>query len=192
MPRFKLVTALPPEQCLSRMSAAGDIAPSLIRAPSSVFGSKPVTGRATLTSLHLRKRIGYGNSFQTHLAASMSREEGGTVISGTLGMHPVTEAFMVIWFGFTVLIGGSLFVVSLRALLAGDSASTQESWIGVLAFPAMLAFGYGLVRFGRHLARDEARFLKEFLIRTLDAREVDALNSESNGLRRARGGWGAA
>jgi len=192
MSRFKIVTAHPPEECLARLSAAGDIAQSLLRAPVSLLGTQAVVGRATLSSLHLRKRLGYGNSFQTQLTASMRREEGSTVISGTLGMRPFTEAFMVIWFGLTTLIGGGVFVASVRALLDDGGASVLSSWIGVATFPALLTFGLGLVRFGRHLARDEARFLKEFLLTTLEAREVDPVSPASLTLRRSRGGWGAA
>jgi len=192
MPRFKLLTALAPEQCLSRLSAAGDIQHSLLRWPTSFFGSKPVVGLATTSALRLRKRANIDNSFQTHLVASMRAEAGGTAIVGTLGMHPAVEAFMVLWFGGVLLLGGSMFVMSLRTLLAGTADSTQNVWMGILVPPLMLAFGYGLVRFGRHLARDEERFLRQFLISTLDAHEVDVTSPESRALGRSRGGWGAA
>ena len=44
--------------------------------------------------------------------------------------------------------------------------------LGVAIPFLMFAFGVALVRFGRFLARNEERFLTEFLGKTLDAREA--------------------
>lgn len=192
MLRIKLFTSLSPEQCLSRLSAAGDIEHSLLPSFSSAFGSKPVVGRGTVSSLRLRKRVSYANSFQTHLTVSMRGEEGGTAIEGALGMHPAVQPFNALWFGGVLLLGGTMFLVSLRSLIADGDDAMQNAWLGIVVPPLMLAFGYGLDRFGRHLARDEGRFLTEFLIRTLDARESDATGHASKTPGRARGGRGAA
>jgi len=140
---------------------------------AGLFGSKPVVGRVTETSLRLRKRIGYGNSFQSYLAATLRPEAGGTVISGEVAMHPFVRVFMFIWFGGAILIGGTMFVATIGTLFFGSGSKHQNAWMGAVIPPVMLVFGFGLVRFGRYLGRDEARYLTDFLIQTLNAHAQD-------------------
>ena len=139
---------------------------------ASLFGSRPVIGRVTESSIRLRKRIGYRNSFQTFLTATLRWEAGATVISGKVNMHRFVQVFMFIWFTGAVLIGGPMFVVSIASLIPGSTHQMPNAWMGVVMPPVIVASGYGLVRFGRYLARNEAGFLKDFLMRTLDAREM--------------------
>jgi hypothetical protein len=73
-----------------------------------------------------------------------------------------------IWYGGVILIGGGLLASAFGAASGPEPGDRSL----LLFLPTMLAFGYGLVRFGRHLARDEARFLAEFLARTVEAREL--------------------
>jgi len=123
--------------------------------------------------LRLRKRIGYRNSFQSFLAATLRPEAGGTVISGEVAMHPFVRVFMLIWFGGVILIGGTMFVATVGTMLFGSGSQYQNAWMGAVIPPILLAFGFGLVRFGRYLARDETRFLTGFLIQTLNAHAQD-------------------
>ena len=150
-----------------------DAEPSAFFSLASSFGSKPVVGRITETSLRLRKRIGYRNSFQSFLAATLRPEAGGTVISGEVGMHEFVKVFMFIWFGGVILIGGTMFVATVGKILFGSGNQHENVWMGVVIPPVMLIFGFGLVRFGRYLARDEARFLTDFLVQTLNAHPQD-------------------
>ena len=136
-----------------------------------LFGSKPVIGRVTESSLRLRKRIAYRNSFQRFLTATMRPESGGTVITGKVAMHPFVRVFMTVWFGGVILIGGALFVSSIGSVLSSSGSQAHNAWLGLIILPAMIVFGYALVRLGGYLARDETGFLTDFLIRTLDARE---------------------
>lgn len=168
---IQLLTPLTPTECASRLTAAIDTQRSAFISFAGFFGSRPVVGRVTESSLRLRKRIGYRNSFQSFLTATMQRGTEGTVISGEVAMHPFVRAFMFVWFSGVVLIGGTMFIATLGSLLFGSGHWAQNSWLGVVIPPVMLAFGYGLIRFGRHLARDEAKFLTDFLIQTLDAHE---------------------
>jgi hypothetical protein len=68
-------------------------------------------------------------------------------------MDPFVKVFMAVWFGVFALgaIGGVLAVAS------GDAR------LPALIPLAMAAFGIGLVRFGRHLARDEQAFIIHIL-----------------------------
>ena len=97
------------------------------------------------------------------------RPEGtGTVISGEFAVHPFVRVFMRIWFGGVILIGGTVFVSAVGAILFG-AASQGDAWVGVLVPPGMAVFGFFLIRAGRYLARNEARFITDFLINALDA-----------------------
>ena len=94
------------------------------------FGSKPFVGRVSESSFSLRRRIMYRNSFQTVLRARMRPERGGTVISGTCGMHPLVKGFMLIWFGGVILIGGTVFWTTIWRVLSGNSRGTQDAVVG--------------------------------------------------------------
>lgn len=168
--RIQLFSPLPPAECASRLAAAMDVERSPLFSVAGLFGSKPVIGRVTETSLRLRKRIGYQNSFQSFLVATLRGEAGGTVISGEFAMHPFVNAFMFVWFGGVILIGGTGFLAAVGTIFFVSGSQRQTAWMGVVIPPLMLAFGFGLVRFGRYLARDEARFLTDFLAQTLDAK----------------------
>ena len=110
---------------------------------------------------------------KTYAMVSLKAEKTGTRITCRFCMHPIVTAFMAIWFAGVVLIGGPI-TVSIIAAILGSAGQTSGSLppIAAVIAPAMLAFGCALVGFGQWLARDEATFLKNFFLRTLDATEV--------------------
>ena len=63
-------------------------------------------------------------------------------------------------FGATVMIGGAIVVAAVPSFV----------WLALAIPIAMLAFGFGHIKFGRYLARDERRFLLEFLRQTMGAK----------------------
>jgi hypothetical protein len=166
--RIQLLSPLTPAECVSRLTAVID---TERLASSSWSGSRPVVGRVTDSSLRLRKRIRYRNSFQSFLTATMRPEAGGTLISGEVAMHPFVRAFMLIWLSGVLFIGGTMFLATVGSMAIASGSHHQNAWMGVVIPPVMLAFGFGLVCFGRYLARDEGRFLTDFLSRTLDVYE---------------------
>ena len=83
-------------------------------------------------------------------------------------MNPAVRIFMFIWFGGVVLIGGSLLVASGRQ---------DHNVLGAVIPVGMLGFGFALVRFGRFMARNEARFITEFVIKTLNGRATVPLDA---------------
>jgi hypothetical protein len=168
---IRLFSPLSPAECASRLEAVIDSERSALFSVAGLFGSRPVVGRVTGSSLRLRKRIGYRNSFQIFLTATMQPEAGGTLISGGFAMHPFVRVFMLIWFGGVILMGGSIFVATVRGTFSVTGGHRQNIWLGLVLPPAMLAFGAGLLRVGRFLDRDEARFLTDFLVETLNARD---------------------
>jgi hypothetical protein len=77
---------------------------------------------------------------------------------------------LVCWFAFAVMVGGLLFLGTLGALVGVPVQVQGEWWLGLGGPPGLVAFGVGLVCFGRYLARDEAEFLRAFLVEALQAR----------------------
>jgi hypothetical protein len=148
--RVQLLTPLTPEQCVSRLTAAID--PQGFK---GLFGSKPVIGRVTTSSLRLRKRIRYRNSFQSYLTATMRKEGGGSVISGKIAMDPAVWVFLGVWLGLPTLFGGMLSIFAVASMISGHRQPNQ--WLGVIIPVGMIAFGLALVPIGRFLARNEGR-----------------------------------
>ena len=140
--RLEVFSPLAADECVSRLEAAMDKESSgLFR--WDAFGSKPVIGTVSGDSLSLRKRIFYRNSFQTSLSAKIRPERGGTVISGEMGMDTLVRAFLVIWFGGVILIGGSMSVSSVSDLLSG-SPRPGNNIVGAVVPLLMAGFGVGL------------------------------------------------
>lgn len=150
------------EACVKRLQVEID-------GPWARFGSRPVMGRVSDSSLRIWKRIRYRNSFQTCLSAKLVEQDGRTRIGCRFSLHPFAVVFMAVWFGAVVLIGGMVIVVSTVAFLADPSAVPPFVWLGLAIPIVMIAFGIGLIRFGRYLARDERQFLLEFLRQTIGA-----------------------
>jgi len=167
--QVQLYSPHPPAECVARLRAV--INSEHLFCLPNWFGTEPVSGRVTETSLRLSKRIWYRNSFQSFLFAKMRPEAGGTVISGKVGMHPFTSVFMCIWLGVAFIFGGIILVPSVRSLIAHPDNIQQETWVGCAVPLLMPTFGFCLVWCGRFLARNEDRFLTDFLSQTLDAKE---------------------
>jgi hypothetical protein len=165
--RIEVFSPFAPADCVSRLRGAidGGVMVSLFG-----VGSKPVIGKVSESSLRLRRRIRYGNSFQTFLTATMRPEPGGTVISGACTMHPLVRIFNVVWFAIVALFGGTLLLATGWNALYGNGGPSRETLWGILIPLVLLSFGIGLVRLGRYLARDDPQFLMDFLAQILEAR----------------------
>jgi hypothetical protein len=79
-------------------------------------------------------------------------------------MHPFVRAVLGLW--FCIIVAGLIFelVVALR----GANFDAAPPMVLLL----MLLFGFGLVRFGRWVARDEQGLLLDFVKATLKARDA--------------------
>ncbi len=172
--RLELYSPLPPDECAKRLSEAIDSERSALFSFLSLFGSHPVAGHVDVSSLKLRKRIRHNNSFQSYLTATMRPEGSGTVISGDFAMHPFVWVFLAIWFTGVTLIGGAVFIVTVGAYISGSPLRGDKAWMGVVSPLVVIGFGLALVRFGRFLARNEVRFIKDFLMQALNASDRNA------------------
>ena len=108
--RLQLLTPLTPAQCVARLMAVVDGERSGLFSAFGGSGSNPVIGEVTESSLRLRKRIGYRNSFQTLVTATLRPGPEGTIVSCELGMHPLVRAFMFAWFGIVILVGAPAYL----------------------------------------------------------------------------------
>ncbi len=165
---LELYSSLSPSDCAERLSQAIDRERVI---SFSFTGSHPVAGRVDGSSFRIRQRLHYRNSFQTFLAGSIQPQGTGSIIRGDFAMHGFVRAFMPVWFGGVALLGSVFFVVALLTIFAGTSSQRSGAWAGLVVPPLMFVFGIALVRFGRYLARDEARFLTDFLRETLQAND---------------------
>jgi hypothetical protein len=162
---FDLISTLACDECVRRLRA---------NTGSwwfpAVFSNKPVAGHVKETSFRIRKRIAYRNSFQPHLSGELCDDSGRTRVRCRLGMHPAVVAFMVIWFGAVMIVGGTVAMRAIGFVLRGGAPA--DAWLGIAAPTIMLAGGAALVGHGHFLGRNEPRFLLNFLRDTIAAREA--------------------
>lgn len=95
----------------------------------------------------------------------------GTLVSGSVGIHPLARLLMYVWFGSVGVLTTVFFIAAAAALFLGSPGVRPEALWWAACGPAMLALGYAMLRLGLHIARDENRLLVEFLTRTLQADE---------------------
>jgi len=107
--RVNLLAPFTPAECVSRLTAAMDTELSLLSSFVALRGSKPVIGWVTESSMRFRKRLGYGNSFQSYLTATVRPAAGGTAILGKIAMHPLVWVAMIVWFGGIIYLGDQCF-----------------------------------------------------------------------------------
>ena len=167
---LEFFSPLSPVECQSRLSAAIDKERWPTFSVLGFFGSKPVQGWVTESSLRLRKRIRYNNSGQIFFTGTMRQYGRGTLITGSFAEHPFVRVSTALWFGGMTLGGGILFIATIGEMLF--SHPRHGEWLGIVVPPVMLIFGSGLVKFCRFLARHEPEFLTDFIMTTLDGESI--------------------
>jgi hypothetical protein len=166
---FQLFAPLTPAECAARLAPC--VGEDRLFSFAAWSDGKPLVGRVTESSLRLRKRICYRNDFQPVLRATVNAVAGGTSISARCGLSLSVRISMSIWFGALIALNGPMLYATLTSIVAGNGGVRTGQWLGVGAVTLMLIFGVGLLVFGRHLARGEDRYLRDFIVQTLDARE---------------------
>jgi hypothetical protein len=87
---------------------------------------------------------------------------------------------MILCFSAVTLVAGAILAAGIYSPTVGSSSSSTPPLSNIDSPLIMLSFGIVLCTFGRALARDEERYLLEFLIRTLDVREVPTTGRQSD------------
>jgi hypothetical protein len=133
---------------------------------STDFGTKPVAGRVEEASFQIYKRVAYGNPFQPRLSGELIDEGGRTRVRCRFARHPLVVLIMGIWFGCLLISGSSVAITAQRL---HDPA---ETWAAMIITVFILALGVVFATLGLLVARNEPRFLVDFLRDTIAAREV--------------------
>jgi hypothetical protein len=162
---MEFVSPMPIDECCHLLRTEMD-------GPLRFFGSRPTVGRIHRTKLRARKRILYSNAWQPRIIAEMTEQAGQTHISCRFSMRRLGVAALVIWCGFNILNGVGALIPLPRLLTlppfhgpAPISSAVIDPLWGFLS-------GYGVMRFGRFLARNERDFLLGFVGDTLKAKPV--------------------
>jgi hypothetical protein len=141
-----------------------------------------VVGKVGDNDIRLRKSFPHDphdnyNAFQTYLFGNLTDDGNQTRLQCRLGMHTdrFTFTFMVLWFGLVLfmwfsLLTGSGIVTTVNA--SGEEYIVEGSGRFVLpiffsAFPAVLFI------FAWYSARNEQKFMIDFLRKTIDVRPVE-------------------
>jgi hypothetical protein len=158
---ISLFSPHPPDECARRLRLVTD-------PPRRFRGRNPLVGTVEDTSLRLRRRIAYRNSFQIHLAADLLPENGGSRLQCRFGMHRLAVAFIVVWFSL-VGIGLAIGIAAAFDLLGSAPAVHGPLWPAAIVPVLMAVFAVVWLKFARRLAVEDEAFLLEFLRFSLDA-----------------------
>ena len=161
----KLQTHIPIDDCKSRLAASMD-AERLAFSRSGYAGSKEILGKIRGTGFRLQKRRYYRNSFAPYFYGRLEAADGGTRIEGEFKMHPAARIFMTFWFSFLALFAAAALILPSQ----GQPEAGRLPFLAVAAF--MAAFGVGLIKFSRWLARGEKVAIMDFLKSKLEASDA--------------------
>ncbi|HYQ60852.1 MAG TPA: hypothetical protein VEP29_07355 [Desulfatiglandales bacterium] len=165
-----------PEECERRLKA------SVCTALFPLSTEKPFSGRVSNGSVSITRTIRYRNSFKPYFRGRLAASSSGTEIVGRIGLHPFARIFMYFWFGFLALFAAVALFGLVPEFLASDQAVDLGMTILIAVPFGLFVFGIALLKFGRHLARNEPGQLKAFICETLDARELPAHSTGASGL----------
>jgi hypothetical protein len=161
---MELVSPQPLDECIRRIEER-------MNAPMSVLAlaeARPVIGRFRGSQLHARRRSFYRNLF--FLSARFSSEAGQTRISCRFSTHPAAAGYMTFWLAAVTLLGGVMAFAVIADVASHRAPMRGVEWEAIVIPVLMIAFGVGLVRFGRWRARGDREFLLNFLLQTVQAR----------------------
>jgi hypothetical protein len=173
----KFIAPFTREECLRRLRTA--VEP--MRAVSFVAGSPQITSKSDVVgkvgdeNIRLRKvpNPGISNGFQTYLFGRLTDDGDQTRLRCRIGMHLFPVAFLVLWFGALLFMSFLLLGNMVIKVNTPSDSSTIEGW-WVFIVPLLFAcFGGAFFIIGRYCARDEERFLIDFLRKTINARQVE-------------------
>ena len=153
---------LSPEELLALISTIVD-EERLGFSLSGYAGQKPFLGRVSQEGFRIQKRRSYRNDFHPFLFGEVERAPGGSIVRWHIGMSAWTKWFMRVWFGFLAIFS----VVWIPGMLVKFSEGDQDAVWWSLHPVGMALFGWGLIRFGQWLGRNEELALREWLRDTL-------------------------
>jgi len=115
----------------------------------------------------LSVRRNYRNSFAPVCTGTLIPQVAGTLIDVKFGMRPSVKLFLVVWFAGIATAG----LVILSNIVSGNALNPT---VGIVVPPALLGFGFLLVRFGKRLGHDEEIYVLSWLERSFADATPDA------------------
>jgi len=155
---IELVSPLKRSECVSRLGEHVD-------KPWSITKMRPVFGTVDESSFTLRQRTGYRNSFHTVLHGTLHEESRETRIRCRFSLNPLVRGIMLLWLA-------GILAAECLSMVRGARPGTPPSLDTIAGLALMFCFGIALLKFGRHLARDQEPYLLAFVTRWLEAREA--------------------
>ena len=163
--RMKLQTRLSIDDCKARLADSVDPV-KLGWTISGYAGSREILGKIRGNSFRLQKRRNSRNSFAPYLYGQFKAADGGTRVEDEFRLHPFAQIFMALWFSFLAVFAISMLVLPSQ----GQAGSVRWPLLAVAA--GMAAFGIGLVKFSRWLARNEEGAILALLKSSLEASDA--------------------
>jgi hypothetical protein len=159
---MKIQSPLGIEECMSVLKSA-TVNESLLG--TMFLHSGTIICKLKGDTFRLRQQKSYRNSFSPYFYGKFRQTENGTEISGDFRMHPSVVAFTALWFGFLILIGGTIVVTSLTQWITGhyDHARNANPLMGIFIPLVMVIFGIALVKFCTWLGKSEEAKMTSFL-----------------------------
>lgn len=127
--RLEIHSPLPAEEAAERLAA--QVEP--LRWFRFKHGTCAFEGSVDGSEFRIRRVIGYRNSFLPQIRGTISPTATGSRIDCRLSLHPFVIAFMVIWFGAVIAIGG--------AFVFTPTEPGRSPWFRLIPV-AMLVFGW--------------------------------------------------
>ena len=153
-----LRSPLSPDEVSARLKAQTDSAWVL-------FHSRSLVGWVRRDAMRVRKVILLRNSFQKSLSATFEGDGGGTLIRCRFSILPHVLTFLAV---FLFGAAGMVLYPVMGAVRGAVATDTMPYLMG----GGVLLLGVVLAMIGTWLARDDERFLTDFVVRTTEATVV--------------------
>ena len=130
-----------------------------------LFHSRPLVGWVRPNAMRVRKVILLRNSFQKSLSATFEGDGAGTLIRCRFSIFPHVLTFLAV---FLLGFAGMVLYPVIGAVQGTVVTDTTPYLMG----GGVLLLGVVLAMIGSWLARDDERFLTDFVVRTTEAAVV--------------------
>jgi hypothetical protein len=147
-----------------------------------IAGNTPVTskggvvGKIGETEIRLRRSISK-NPSSMYLFGRLTGDGNQTRLRCRVGTHPFVTVFLAFWFG-------GVFLIGLKAIAQGHSTMTvkffgyvtnifDDWWVAPVSTLMLFCVGLATIVICRFWARDDEKFLIDFLRKTIDVRDAE-------------------
>ena len=124
---FYFETSLTQSEIAARLAAAVE--------PRKFFrlggGRSPFEGKVSAESFDITRILGYQNSFVPRIRGTMTSTSGGSLVKGTMRLHPLVLGFDIVWFSMVFFTAVGMWS---GMLAAGEWESKALVPVGMFVF----------------------------------------------------------